>query len=68
MNDSFAKVAFLGALLSISTAANAVATCTAWLLQTDKSEFRTCVGDDGRQYCEQRWRKNNKTIKTVSCT
>ncbi len=27
--------------------------CSNWLRQADGSNFRVCVGDDGRNYCEQ---------------
>ena len=36
-----------------------------WLKQDDGTYWRTCVGDDGRQYCEQA--VDFKTITRVSC-
>lgn len=39
--------------------------CTDWMLQPNGRYFRTCVGDDGKQYCEQTVDK--KTISRVSC-
>ena len=52
-------------MLLLSTAAIAEPSCTDWLLQTDGSYFRTCVGDDGKQYCETTVDK--KTISKTSC-
>lgn len=39
--------------------------CTAWMRQADGSDFRTCVGDDGKQYCES---SKNGQISRVSCS
>lgn len=59
---------FFGAVLAISvfigTLAFAVPSCSVWLKQPDGTWWRTCVGDDGRQYCE--W-SDGKTVTRVSC-
>lgn len=57
-----------GAVLAISMLlgvfAFAVPSCSVWLKQTDGTWWRTCVGDDGRQYCES---SDGKTVTRVSC-
>lgn len=35
-----------------TTMAMSAPSCTQWMRQTDGSVWRTCVGDNGRQYCE----------------
>jgi len=40
-------------LAALAAAAFAKPECTDWVRQKDGSHFRTCVGDDGRQYCEK---------------
>lgn len=52
-------------LLFSATTAFAAPSCTDWLKQTDGSYFRTCVGDDGKQYCETTVDK--KTVSLTSC-
>jgi hypothetical protein len=47
-----------------STIVSAVPSCTNWMIQTDGSYWRTCVGDDGKQYCEQ---SKNGTVSRVAC-
>lgn len=56
------------AVLSINTS-NAVAadSCTDWLKQSDGTYWRTCVDDNGRQYCQQ-LSADGKTISTVKCS
>lgn len=39
--------------------------CTTWLKQPDGTEFRTCVNDAGKQYCEQK--NKDGTISAVKC-
>lgn len=39
----------------LAVSANAVfaaASCSTWLQQSDGSQWRMCVGDNGMQYCE----------------
>lgn len=45
--------------------ARAEPSCTKWMPQADGSSFRTCVGDDGKQYCES---SRNGTVSRVSCS
>jgi len=52
------------ALFLTSTPALAEPSCTKWMLQTDGSYFRTCVDDQGKQYCESS--KDGK-VSRVSC-
>jgi len=52
-------------LLSLSSPAAAVPSCTVWMAQSDGSEWRTCVDDNGNQYCE---RKYNGYITRVACS
>jgi hypothetical protein len=52
-------------VLAFSGPALAAPSCTGWMAQSDGSEWRTCVDDDGRQYCE---RKYNGYITRVSCS
>lgn len=58
----------LAALLLI-TGAQALAepVCGYWQYVNDSTEIRVCVDDNGRQYCERRYNKDNSTIQTVSC-
>ena len=51
-------------LVGTGTAALAAPSCTNWLPQSDGSQWRTCVGDDGRQYCES---AKNGQVSRVSC-
>lgn len=51
-------------LLSFSAPAMAAPSCTNWMPQPDGSEWRTCVDDQGRQYCE---RKYNGYITRIAC-
>lgn len=45
--------AILAAMLALCGApAYAEPSCTNWMLQSDGSYFRTCVDDQGKQYCE----------------
>jgi hypothetical protein len=52
------------AVILAASFALAVPSCTNWMLQTDGSYFRTCVDDNGNQYCEQ---SKNGTVSRVSC-
>lgn len=38
--------------------------CTGWMQQPDGSSWRTCVDDNGTQYCEE---SRNGVISRVSC-
>lgn len=38
--------------------------CSEWMKQSDGSSWRTCVDDQGRQYCEV---EKNGRISRVSC-
>ena len=60
----FQVAILLTALAGTETAALAVPSCTKWLVQADGSQWRTCVGDDGRQYCEL---ARNGHVSRVSC-
>ena len=53
------------AILMITVSLFAVPVCTDWTLQADGTYFRTCVDDQGRQYCEQTVDK--KTVTRVKC-
>ncbi len=53
------------AILMIPVSLYAVPSCTDWMQQTDGTYWRTCVDDQGRQYCEQTVDK--KTITRVKC-
>ena len=44
--------------------AEAAPSCTEWMKQDNGCEWRTCVGDDGKQYCEE---KCGDTISRVKC-
>ena len=54
------------ALFSFSFVTQVMAepSCTEWSQQNDGSYWRTCVGDDGRQYCESSY---NDYITRVKC-
>lgn len=57
--------AIVAALLSTSvTVAYAAPSCSNWMRQSDGSSWRICVGDNGRQYCEQ---SKNGHISRISC-
>lgn len=43
----------------------AATTCSVWLLQSNGTEWRQCVRDDGSVFCQS---KNNGQISTVSCS
>lgn len=60
----FLFTSFLVVATLAASFASAAPTCTKWMLQTDGSYFRTCVGDDGKQYCEQ---SKSGTVSRVSC-
>jgi uncharacterized membrane protein len=45
--------ALLAAAISVpASMALAAPSCSNWLQQTDKSYWRLCVGDDGKNFCE----------------
>jgi hypothetical protein len=52
------------AIIVNSIVVSAAPSCTPWTLQTDGSYWRTCVDDQGKQYCEQS--KDGK-VSRVSC-
>lgn len=52
------------ALATVGAPALAEPSCTNWMLQSDGSYFRTCVDDQGRQYCES---SKNGQVSRVSC-
>lgn len=54
-----------GTILVAGTGASAAPSCTGWMKQNDGTHWRTCVGDNGKQYCEQA-AKNGK-ISRVKC-
>lgn len=56
-------------MVCLLTSAQALAgpVCGYWQYENDTTEFRSCVDDNGRQFCERRWNKDNSTIRTVSC-
>ena len=57
--------AIMAALLCASvTMTYAAPSCSNWMRQSDGSSWRICVGDDGRQYCEQ---SKNGRISRISC-
>ncbi|HVL29722.1 MAG TPA: hypothetical protein VM326_03275 [Sphingomicrobium sp.] len=53
------------AFAALSTGAPAAPSCTNWMLQSDGSYWRTCVDDQGRQYCERMY---NNYITRVACS
>ncbi len=63
MKRALATVMMAG-IIGLTAAAAAAPECTGWMKQEDGTEWRTCVGDDGKQYCEQR--KDN-VITRVDC-
>lgn len=68
MGRKVLKHLLLAAAVSLSvfgaSAATAAPSCTGWMSQPDGSQFRTCVGDDGRQYCES---CKGNSCSRVSC-
>lgn len=56
--------ALIIALSASSPMALAEPSCTNWITQSDGSQWRTCVGDDGKQYCEV---AKDGHISRVSC-
>jgi len=53
-------------LMSIlSGTAFAAPSCSKWMPQPDGSQWRLCVGDDGRQYCES---AKGGQISRVKCS
>jgi hypothetical protein len=56
-------VALLGTLWGAAIGL-AAPSCSEWLRQPDGSMWRTCVDDNGRQYCEQ---CKGGTCSRVSC-
>lgn len=52
-------------IVSLGSPALGAPSCTNWMLQPDGSYFRTCVDDQGRQYCERMY---NNYITRVSCS
>ena len=53
------------AAMALSSSAVAAPQCTDWLQQSDGSFWRTCVDDNGRQYCERMY---NNYITRVACS
>jgi hypothetical protein len=51
----------------ISSMAFAEPSCSVWMKQSDGSYWRTCVGDDGRQYCESATDAHGSNATRVSC-
>jgi hypothetical protein len=58
--------AFLS-LSAIGGSAAAAPVCGLWQFVKAGVEDRVCVSDNGTRYCERRLRKDDKTIKSVSC-
>lgn len=55
-------------LLAAAAPALAAPVCGYWQYENSTTEFRVCVDDNGRQYCERRTNKDDSTIRTVSCS
>ena len=53
--------------LLFATAAQAEPTCTDWMLQFDGSQIRTCVSDQGQQFCQMIPRGSTIIIRPVPC-
>lgn len=58
---------FVLSLASFASPILAAPVCGYWEFETQTTEWRQCVDDRGRQYCERRWNKDNRTIRTVAC-
>ncbi len=54
-------------LSALGGVAVAAPVCGLWQFVRAGVEDRVCVSDNGTRYCERRLRKDDKTIKTVSC-
>ena len=52
------------ALLFAASSTLAAPSCTNWMKQPDGSQWRTCVDDKGKQYCES---AKNGQVSRVSC-
>jgi hypothetical protein len=57
-------VLLLLAGLAVAGSAKPSPSCSNWMKQADGSSWRTCVDDNGRQYCEV---EKNGYISRVSC-
>ena len=51
-------------VLAVRSPVAAAPSCTAWMKQPDGSEWRTCVDDKGKQYCQS---NKNGHISKVDC-
>jgi hypothetical protein len=58
-------LAAVAAFVLAFNVAMAADSCSTWMKQADGSYWRTCVDDNGRQYCQV---SVNNVITTVSCT
>ncbi len=55
---------FALAVVSGSSTSFAAASCGRWISQNNGMEWRMCVDDQNRQYCEMR---KGRTIKPMRC-
>ena len=65
MNKKFAVAVITVVLLGLGAFALAVPSCTNWMKQANGTYWRTCVDDNGNQYCEQT--VDLKTVTRVKC-
>ena len=57
-------IVFAFAALSISGSAMAGSSCGPWVSQTNGTEWRICVDDQGRQFCQLR---DGSEIRPMRC-
>jgi hypothetical protein len=65
--SGLALLVLAGFAVTVAVADNHAAaspSCSNWMKQSDGSNWRTCVDDQGRQYCEE---EKNGHISRVSC-
>lgn len=53
-------------LATLAGVAYAADSCSNWMPQPDGTEWRTCVDDHGKQYCEQK--NKDGSISRVKCS
>ena len=68
MPSKKSSVLAIAALLALSGAAQAAASCTDWMDQGDGTSWATCVDDAGVQHCYKINNTPGSTAYEVSCS
>jgi len=64
MRGSLILFCAIAALSLVSGSVIAAPSCSVWMAQPNGTQWRTCVDDQGRQYCEQ---AAGGSVTRISC-